>query len=689
MMETMGPYLVPSAVVGLGPWGAGVAGAAGANLRERSPALARACPVLAVEREDQPGLAGMLKAHLKATRLAEVIRGLEREGLMRLDPVVAPATHLYLVLSMADDPRLMLLKQAVAMLQEAAADLKAAVQLTALVDLGEEGRPPDPVPAVQIFVMEAVTSQGLVLDPAEYRAAAAEVLVAAAQPGGSQVFAAGPAVAGPFVVAPGASGGPAGREHSGGGVGTLGIAWVGWSQVALRQSLARRLARDAVLRCLEAPPPAPWPMRQTEVWQAQGPEARSLALLAGLPFAAAGPGGAPVPTAPLFGDPARRRRPGHHLRRCAAVLDRRLRRWEARLRQNAAAQAEREARALDGTVAAVLAQGPDGLARTRALLAALGQEAGIRAADPPPNVAPRPAAFVAELTKAERLPDPSIAAMALGLGWLLFSLLWWLMHGSFMGWLSVLPLFLVAGLGYTAWRPWRIRQVQRQLHEALLERAAVLTHHAYSAAMEELDQALEQRSVTLAADLEQNAARLRDACLRAGAAPDAGSAPPVAALSFPLIAGKAAEPLHAELQPLTAEAAAHVAGAGVFRHLGDPDLLLAEATEAAERYLAVRTTLDPGQLAARAYGDRLAERLRGLLQGLLDWSQPLVAVPASLLPEGQRWLLWPEGLPCPPVPAEVNLLPHAIGCAAALTVVPGLPAGIRARRERKTGETSA
>jgi hypothetical protein len=662
MMQRMGPYLVPSAVIGLGPWGAGVAGGVEAALRDRSPVLARACPVLALEREDQPGMAELIRAHLKATRLAEVIRALEQEGLIRLDPVVSPATHVYLTISMQDDPRLARLLQAVAMVGEAALELKATVHLVALLDLGAEGRLPEPIPGLPLYVLEPFTSQGLVLDPLEYQAAAVETLVAAAQPGGSQMLGGG------------------GRAGS---VGTLGIAWVGWSQAALRQVLARRLAREAVLRCLEAPS-APQPHHG----QAVSPDTRAQALLAGLPFRATGPGGLPVAAAPLFGDPGRlRRQPGAHLRRCAAVLDRRLRRWEGRVRQNARAQAAREAEAAERSLSLALAAGPDGFARAQGLLAALAREVGARPIAPPPGGGPRPGLLLDELAKAERLPDPNIAAIALGLGWLLFSLLWWLLHGSLGGWLAVLPLFVAVGALYAAWRPWRIRQAGAKLRTAMVERAEVTIHQACAASLEELDQHLEQRCITLAAELEQATARLRQACLQPHDDPAYCSAR--GALSFPLVAERAADALYAELQPLVPEAAVHLATAGCLCRWQQPEALLDEATAATERYLAGRIPLDPGQLAARAYGDRLAERLRALVQGLLDWSQPLVALPAALLPEGQRWLLWPEGLPCPPVPSEVLVLPCAISCVAAVTVIPALPAGIRARPGRQSAETSA
>jgi hypothetical protein len=89
-------------VVGLGPWGAGVARAAEAALQDRCRGLARACQVAAFPEED-PTMAATLRAHLRASRAAETVRALEQDGLMRLDPVVSPATHVYLVASLADD----------------------------------------------------------------------------------------------------------------------------------------------------------------------------------------------------------------------------------------------------------------------------------------------------------------------------------------------------------------------------------------------------------------------------------------------------------------------------------------------------------------------------------------------------------------------------------------------------------
>ncbi|MDF2629874.1 MAG: hypothetical protein K0R39_3705, partial [Symbiobacteriaceae bacterium] len=232
MLDGMGPYLEPTLIVGLGGWGGAVATAAEAALRERSPALARACVALAATEPGAPDLPERVRTHLRVTRMAEVIRALEADGLLRIDPIVSPSSHVYLIASLQDDPDLRHLAAAARLIDEAALELKAKVKKVALVDVA--GGPIPAAPGFPLYVLEPVTAHGLVLGEDEYRAAATELLVAVAQPGGSQVLA--------------SAGAPA--------TGTLGISWLTWSPATLRESLAGSLSREALLRCIQAEAPA-------------------------------------------------------------------------------------------------------------------------------------------------------------------------------------------------------------------------------------------------------------------------------------------------------------------------------------------------------------------------------------------------------------------------------------------------
>ena len=658
-MDGIGPYLAPSAIIGIGAWGSAVARGVEDALRDRSPTIAGACPVLAIS-DLQPDL---IRAHIRAARLAEMIKALEREGLLKQDPQVAPVTPVYLVCSLADDPELKLLAQVADVVEQSAAELKARVARAALVDLGV-GRPlPGALPACPLYVIEAVTAKGLVLDAAEYQAAAVEALVAAVQPG-----------AGSMLVGPGVK-----------GVGTLGVAWLAWSPAALRASAARRLAHTALLRAAEATTANPGHARQSEVWAAQAPDERGAVLLAGLPFRA-GLHSQVEPLDDLCGPPSSTAATeARRLRRCAAVADRRLHRWEQRLEENAWRRAGQEGEVLERSVQAALAAGPDGVARVRTLAAELMKACARRQASPGDTwPAPRIAPVLDELRKAESLPDMHTAAVALGVCWLVFSLIWWLAGGTWPFWLGVAAAFAGGGAAYGLWwRPRRIRQAQQLLRTALNRRAAALMQQTYAQALERLDQALEERCDAVLRDLERMVGHLREQAREETGAGTGGGA-----LSFPL-AGEAngeanGEAIARDWLPQASDVAAYLAREGCFRHWRHPAMLLQQAATLTERFLAGRVTLDPAGLAARAFGDRLGERLQEGVQGLFDWAQPLLARPFAL-PEGRRWLLWPEGLPCPLVDPDVAVVPFARSCAAVVTVIQGIPEGIQARAERTTG----
>ena len=626
MTDALVPWLEPSLIVGLGAWGGAVARAAEAALQERSPALARACRTLALADGATPDLPELLRAQLRVSRMAEVIRALALDGLMRLDPVVSPSTHVYLVGSAGEIP---LLHAVAALIDEAAAELKAKVIKVAVVDVAG-GRIP-PAPTFPVYCMEPVTAQGLVLDDAEYRAAAAELLVAAAQPGGSQILAGGR------------------------GTGTLGIAWLTWSPAALRDSLAGRLAAEALRNCLTATAP---PQRAPDL--AAGREA---ALLEGLPTA--------------WGSVQHPRR----LKRAAAVLDRRLDRWSARIRTRAGARGQVEAQQLTAAAQQVLTAGPDGLARLRGLLEATAREAVRRQDQTPsperPPVGPPLRALLRRLAAAEALPGVPAAALALGGGLAVFTLIWWLTGGKALSWLGGTLFQLIVFGGYMLWRPWRIRKAAAAVAEALTRRGEAAVQAAYRDSITRLDEAIEKCCSAARADLE------RLPHVLGGPAASEAVPPKNGALCFPLVAAEAAGPIYRDLQQLLPDLGARLAAAGVLLQWQDPARLRQEAEAEVRRALAERAPLDPAQAATRAYGDRLAPHLRDLVSHLLEWSQPLLARQLRL-PEGRRWLLWPEGLPCPPVPAEVSVLPYARSCVAAVHVLTGLPT----TTERTAGETA-
>jgi hypothetical protein len=672
-----GAYLAPSAVIGLGAWGREVAREVESALWERSPGLVRACPVLALD-DDEPAALELIRAHLRASRMADVIRALEREGLMKLDPVLPPPTHVYLIVSLADDPDLTRLKAATEHVGRAAQELKATALKAAFVDLGPSGDggalPAEPLP-FRVYVTEPVTAHGLVLDPAEYRAAVVEALVAAAQPGGSAIFAGS-----------GASGLAVGRAGGPGGVGTLGIAWLRWNPADLRAVLAKRLSRDAIRHCLAAAASGP------AAGRVEPRSGRLPALLQGLPLrpatgATSGSGGrssgddtpALDPDRDLFGNPAGRRHMARHFRRCVAAVPRRVERWQARIRENGWTRAQAEAEALEQSVAGALAAGPDGLARATALLDAVTGAAARRLEATPPAPDPLPRTFepLRRLEQAERLPELRIVLAGLALVAVVSTLVgraggasiklllvWWVILG-------------LAGLAYVGWRPQRIRRRTAEASAALARRACRMAETAVQLESEGLDRLLEERCRSLRADLARAGAALAERCRPEAQA--AGPAPQ-GALAVPWLDGPAVEPLYAQQQGQVPDLAAHLAAGGCLTLLRDPDALIARAEAQTREYLAERLVLDPGQVAAQACGDRLAERLQESVSGLLHWSRPLLARGAAALPEGDRWLLWPEGLPCPPVPPGVQVLTGARGCTAAITVIQNLPPEARPHR---------
>lgn len=655
MTDGMGPYLEPSLIVGLGSWGGAVAQAAEEALRERSPALARACRALAAE-PGAPDLPERVRTHLRVTRMADVIRALEADGLMRIDPIVSPPSNIYLITSLQDDPDLTHLTTAATLIDAAAAELKAKVKKVAIVDV--VGGQIPAAPGFPLYVLEPVTAHGLVLDEDEYRAAAVELLVAAAQPGGSQVLADG-----------------------GRGTGTLGISWLVWSPATLRESLAGRLSREALLRCIQAEaPPGRAPGALTE--------GRDAALLDRLPFVV-GPCGDLQPGDPgsaLWGRPTTRR-----LTRVAAVLERTIDRWTQRLRTNAALRARQELDLLQTHADQAVSQCPDGLARLRSLLAATARDAVRRRDDantgapPPPSARPAvpqshgarnghsPTAPLRQLrqrlTAAEALPTPQTAAIALGASLLIFTLIWWLAGGKALSWLGGTAFQLFAFAAYLAIRGYRIRRARLDLVQGLTHRATAAITEAYSQACAELDQQLEDHCATLT----QRLTALPNALGLQATTPTPQTPQQEGALNHPLIDPDAAAPIYRELQQLLPDLAARLASSGALRHWQDPPALDAAAEAEVRLALAERPPLDPAQAVTRAYGSHLAPRLRTLVDQLLEWSQPLLARPIRL-PEGRRWLLWPEGLPCPPVPQDITVLPYARSCIAIVHVVTGLPA---------------
>jgi hypothetical protein len=576
-----------------------------------------------------------------------MIRALEQAGLIQLDPVVAPTTHVYLV---APHPELDQLRQVAGLVAVAADELHATVTLAALVDVS---RAAVPVPAdFPIYVMEPVTSHGLVIDPDEYRAAAVELLLAAVQPGGARLL--------------------AGR---GGTLGTVGIAWLSWSPADLRSGLARRLSREGLARCLETAAPAPQyrgALRELDAWRAQTEPERLAALTRALPDHGS------------FGHPERRRSRSAHLKRCAAILPRRAERWEQALERNALAQTQREGEALERSLAGALTSGPDGLARARCLAEALAHEAARRRDLPPerPEPPPRLAPALEQLQQAEAAWPVRTVWAGLGIGLLLALLIRYAAHASWGSLFLWAALLAAAGGAYTAWRPRRIDAATRAALDALRARAEAMSQEALLRRLTLMDQLQEARAGALTGDLVKARAALLQLCRTPG---PTGAGARSGALSTPLVAGAAAEPIYEQLRPEAGALAAHLAAGGALLRWREPAAALARAEELTAAFLAGRIAADPGQLAAHVYGDRLAEQLYTRVRGLLDWARPLLAR-SGRLPEEERWLFWPEGLPCPPVPREVQVVPASRGSLAAVTVVRGLEAGILNLHDKKVKE---
>ncbi len=648
-----GPHVALSAAIGWGAWGARIAGRVAELLRTRSPELAPAFPVLSLT-GDEPDALERMRAHLRAGRMAHVIRTLERQGLISLDPVVSPPTHVYLIASLADDPDLSGLQRLADLVRRAGANLKVAVRPALLLDLGGRDDPPSPAGLnLPVFLTEPVTSHGLALQPEEYEEAMAELVACFAQPGASQML--------------------AGART---GTGTVGVAWMHWHPAALRTRLVRRLTRDALARFLETEAPSPegpTGLRQSEVWQLQRPSQRTTALLDGLPFTPADAPGEPAVSAPrtLLGDPYRREHRARHLRRCSAVLERRAQRWERTLQRSATGQAQREETALHRALSNAIGSGPGGFSRARHLLSALRAEANARLHRPlVPVESPRLAGRLRDLHQAESAPAPGQVAMLLGIALVLISLALWALNGTRLTMLLWAGLLAAAGAGYAWYRAWRIRRATDRALRALLRRAEALVNRALHQKLGALDLALEQRCRSLSAQLDEAETALREAC-RA----DPGEEPDPAAegaLSLPLVGDGMADLVCRDLQPLLPELTERLRTEGCLDLWRDPPALMDRAQEVTEAFLEGHLAPDPGQVAARAYGDRLGDRLHEAVTRLLDWSRPLLAPPFPL-PEGQRWLFWPEGLPCPAVPADVQVLTAARGCAAAVTIIDRLP----------------
>lgn len=650
----MGPYLAPSVVIGLGEWGRSVAAGLEEALRDRCPGLARACPVLALP-EAAPDGPERIRAHLRASRLAEVIRALEDEGLMHLDPVITPATHVYLVASLADDPDLALLQDVADLVEQAAAEIQAPVQRAALVDLATADLP-RLAPAFPVYVTEPVTSHGLVVEPGEYRAAITEALVAAAQPGGSQLF--------------------AGRRA---GYSTLGIAWLNWSQAALKRDLAAYLSRLALKRCLEGarrPEPAPAPDL------AGG---RTEALTAGLPFQAL-PGGQLQAPEDMLGRFDRRREPVRYLRRCVRVLERKEERWLRRIDAAAGARAEAEREQVQAALDAALRSGPAGLGRAASLLDTLEEGARRRQEgrqDDVPERLPPVHALVRRAERLERLPGLRTVGLWVAIGAATLALCWMAVSGQWVGYLRVL-FWLAAGCaGYLALRQFMVARAVGEARAGLLAHAAGVAEEAVRRCADRLDAWLEERCQALSRELQAGVGALS---ARVGENAGPSQAPARAgALSDSLAAGAALVSVMESYRHLAPDLAERAAREGCLALWREPDRVCEQAEAVAVRFLADRPGLDPAQLVIRAYGDRLAERLQEAASRLLEWSRPLLARRVERLPEPTRWLVWPEGLPRPPVGPEVQVMPAARGCCAVLTILDGVQAGT-IRRERRIPE---
>lgn len=650
------------AVIGVGEWGAGVAIRLRDALVERTGLLAAACPVLAAP--EAPPAPEALQQWLFSARSAAALRELEEAGLLALDPVLPPVTHLYLIGSAAEEGGWERLVATASAARAAVRVLHWPMAPVGLLDLAMGTAPQVGVPPLTLYLVRPVTAQGLMLSAQEYQEAMAELLLAAAQPGGSQLLA---------------------PEGHGGQVGTLGIAWLRWGPGALKRALADRLARRALLLLLDAPTPLPPDLRGLPAPLSAALNQRFTGLLAGLPLRTAAGAQGLEPAEALFPPPQNRQQPSTHLARCQRVIARRVSRWTQALATSAAAQAAREEEALDQALA--LAQSPT--ARLRRLeqierLLPLTFDISL-----PELAAANPDRALRQLRQAEALLPVGAHLPWIGLCTLLPAALAAAFYRqSASPWLLLFPALLLLVGAYAASRSRLIRRRAAEAADELTQWAVSQVETELAMHLHQLDQrvleGVRRRDRDLRAEVES---------LRAygTAAPDAQT-PPAGGLGIPLEDG--AERLWARVADQAADLARTLQQADEdLRHAGRSvagrsSLEPFDAEGSHPEQLAVqRSSVDQlveraGRLAS-ARVERLAEAdlLPGLLAGhqrlgalvprLVAWAQPLLSgQPASGDP--QRWLLWPEGLPVPPVPPGVRLLAGARGCLAAVTVVRSL-----------------
>lgn len=637
--------LAPSVVIGLGEWGGSIADRVAEALTQRSPLLAQACAVLALSREGA-GTEGLIRSVLRASRRAEVVRRLAEEGLMQLDPVLPPPSRLFLVGSRVEDTDLSRLRAVAEQAASAAADLQIPVERVALIDLGETAPAALPTCGFPLYVLQPMTSSGLVLGAEEYRSVVVELLVALLQPGGN------------LLLGPG-----------GGRIGTLGVAWLAWNPAAAREQVITHLGRAALAQCLRqgsqagsegfgADPAGPV--------ASGGSASRAAALLRGLPFRwAAAPGGAGSLEADpgLFAlPPSSTRRPhSQHLHRCAAVLSRRAQRWVAHLERNAREQAREEAAALRAAIAEALGAGPDGLASARRLAeaAARGEEAP--PSPPPATPLQRHPAALTRLARLERLPPPPPVATALGLLAVL--------GGITMRAAGLAPAALAASLaalvalatGYAASYARATNQAAHQASATLRRQAAAALHAAFV----ESYAALWRERATLGRRLGAELGQALSSLSQLAENPPT-PAKPAEPLGFPLVDDAALRDLARALHLRLPDLATRVATGGALRLWRNPESLWERTLAQVRDSLEGEPELAPSQLVMSAYGDRLGTWLQARVSLLLTWSRPLLGRP---LPEGERWLFWPVWLPLPPTPPEVRVLPAQMSQPIAVTVI--------------------
>jgi hypothetical protein len=634
--QTHGPWVAPTLVIGIGPWGSAVAETVHRQVNLRMAKAAHACSVISLSQDElPPDLSEHIRSALQEKRRAEVIRALERAGMIQLDPILAPSSHIYVVGSKREDPDLQLLDLALHTVSDAAAALGIPVQCAALYDRAGGDEPVQN--GHRVYWVEPLTSHGMLLGPEEYRAAVVEALLVAIEPGGAEMLLAGPG-------------------------GTLGIAWLDCAVSTVRARLAWIRTRDTLKTCLHTQGDEENGLRERLTQSVRSPSRRAETLLAGLPFEwnvqVDGEVNLLAPEG-LFGS---QRSSLDRYRRSAATLARRIERYERKLRQRTDSLFTEEAEALGRGLSEALQSGPYALEAAGRFLQMLNSQcntfsAGVSEAHP--QVGMR------ELHQAlRRLPDVTTLLPYGAAGVAVWIFLGWLVQAPAWG-LTAGPLLFGAASGL--YHFWRLREIARLMRTAWDGLAAALTvevSRLLHESFDRLDQELRVRAESLHLQLQA----ARQTLLTAAAQGPGVNDEPLGALHLPLIDGDALQRIGMGYRAHLPELVERIVREGSLLSFAEPSDCLASVEQLA--YASVEEMLadDLGQLASQAYGDRLAIKLQEMADRLLAWSQ---SVFARHRPDGEEssWLCWPGGLPLPALSPEVKVVMSAGGTAAAVTVI--------------------